>query len=145
MATLNRDACEVMIEVGVNACTDITGFGLLGHLHEMSSGSGVNVELSIESVPTITAAWDLAGAGAVPGGTLNNLAHVQGKVHFGDGVSEVAQLLLADAQTSGGLLISVPEERGNELLKALRTRGVNEAAMIGRVIDKGDGRIIVNG
>jgi cysteine desulfurase len=145
MSTLNRDACEVMMEVGVNACTDITGFGLLGHLHEMSSGSGVDVEIFSESVPTIAEAWDLAGAGAVPGGTLNNLAHVQDKVHFVSGISEVARLILADAQTSGGLMISVPEERVDELLNKLRARGVNEANMIGRIVKKGQGRITVNG
>jgi len=144
MSTLNREACEAMMEIGVNACTDITGFGFLGHLHEMANGSGVNVEISTQAVPIIAAAWDLAGAGSVPGGTINNLNHVKDKVRFGNGISEIAKLILADAQTSGGLLISLPENRVDELMKALEVRGVSEAAMIGRIIEKGEGMIMVN-
>jgi selenide,water dikinase len=132
-----------MVEVGASACTDITGFGLLGHLREMAAGSGVNVTVAVSAVPTLRAAWDLAGSGAVPGGTMNNLAHVAGHVTFGPGVSAVAQYLLADAQTSGGLLISLPEDRAEALLAALRARGVNGAARIGRVTGEGSGRIEV--
>jgi selenium donor protein len=143
MAELNRAACEAMVEVGASACTDITGFGLLGHLREMAAGSGVDVTVAVSAVPTLRAAWDLAGSGAVPGGTMNNLAHVAGHVTFGPGVSAVAQYLLADAQTSGGLLISLPEDRAEALLAALRARGVNGAARIGRVTGAGAGRIEV--
>jgi selenide,water dikinase len=71
MVTLNRAAAEAMLEVGANACTDITGFGLLGHLREMAAGSGVDVTLSASAVPTLSAAWTFAGADVVPGGTLN--------------------------------------------------------------------------
>jgi selenium donor protein len=143
MAALNRAACEAMVEVGANACTDITGFGLLGHLREMAAGSHVDVTLSASAVPTLPAAWDLAGAGAVPGGTLNNLAYVSDHVTFAPAISRVEQLILADAQTSGGLLISLPESCVDELLAALHVRGVQDAARIGQVTAKGAGRIEV--
>ena len=141
MATLNRAACEAMVEVGANACTDITGFGLLGHLHEMAAGSHVDVTLSASAVPTLPAAWDLAGAGAVPGGTLNNLTYVSDHVTFAPTISRVEQLILADAQTSGGLLISLPKRRVDDLLAALHMRGVQAAARIGQVTAKGAGHI----
>jgi selenide,water dikinase len=143
MATLNRAASEVMLDVGAHACTDITGFGLLGHLREMAVGSRVDVALSAGAVPTLPAAWDLASAGAVPGGTLNNLAHVADHVTFASGVSRVGQLIVADAQTSGGLLISLPEDHVDVLLVELRKRGVTGAACIGHVTGEGTGHITV--
>lgn len=143
MAALNRTACEAMLEVGVHACTDITGFGLLGHLHEMAVGSGVEVTLSVGSVPVLAAAKDLAGAGAIPGGTLNNLAYAAKYVTFAPDVQHVEQLILADAQTSGGLLISLPEDKVNALLVELDRRGINDASCIGRVTGRGKGHIVV--
>jgi selenium donor protein len=143
MVTLNRMAGEAMLVEGAHACTDITGFGLLGHLREMAVGSGVDMTISAPAVPIIPAAWDLAGAGAIPGGTLNNLAHVTNYVTFEPGVSRVAQLILADAQTSGGLLISLPEIRADALLANLRERGVKNAARIGLVSGKGNGLLRV--
>jgi len=143
MAFLNRDASECMLAVGANACTDITGFGLLGHLHEMAVGSGVDVTISAQAVPTIPEAWEYLGAGAIPGGTLNNLAHVQEHVVFARGVSQAARLMLADAQTSGGLLISLPATKADELLRLLRERGIKSAARIGEVTRKGSGIIQV--
>jgi cysteine desulfurase len=143
MATLNRAASEVMLEVGANACTDITGFGLLGHLREMAAGSGVDVMLFSGAVPTLPDAWTLAGADVVPGGTLNNLAHVEPHASFAAGISRVTRLILADAQTSGGLLISLPAERVEALLEALQTKGVKDAAHVGEVTESGTGYITV--
>jgi len=143
MATLNRAAAEAMMEVGAHACTDVTGFGLLGHLREMAAGSGVDVTLHASAVPTLDAAWPFAGANVVPGGTLNNLAYVEEQVIFAPEVSRVAQLILADAQTSGGLLISLAAERADALLAALQDRGVASAAIIGEVTAPGTGRITV--
>jgi len=143
MATLNRAAAEAMAEVGANACTDVTGFGLLGHLREMAAGSGVDVTLSANTVPILPAARVFAGADVVPGGTLNNLAYVRPHVTFAPEVSRVAQLLLADAQTSGGLLISLPAERTAALLAALQERGVKDAARIGEITGVGTGHITV--
>jgi cysteine desulfurase len=143
MATLNREACEAMVEVGVHACTDITGFGLLGHLREMTAGSQVDVTLSASAVPVLSDARNLAGAGAVPGGTLNNLKHVSPYVTFAPDISEVDKLLLADAQTSGGLLISLQGDRVDRLLRTLHTRGVEGVSCIGMVASRGTGSIHV--
>jgi selenium donor protein len=145
MAALNRDAAEAMIEVGANACTDITGFGLLGHLREMAAGSGVDVTLEASQVPTLLAAWAFAGADVVPGGTLDNLAFAEEHVTFAPAVSRSARLLLADAQTSGGLLISLPADRADALLAALQARGVTDASLVGEVVGPGPGRIRVQG
>jgi len=143
MATLNRAAAEAVAEVGAHACTDVTGFGLLGHLGEMATGSRVDVRLLAQAVPTLPAARELAAADVVPGGTLSNLDYVSGRVTFAPGVSRVVQLLLADAQTSGGLLVSLPSDRADALLGALRARGVAEARSVGRVTGPGTGRITV--
>ena len=144
MAALNRSACEAMVEVGAHACTDVAGFGLLGHLREMAAGSGMDAILSTGAIPVLPAALDLASAGSVPGGTLNNLAFVADHVTFAPGVSRVAQLILADAQTSGGLLISLPEDQADALLASLQERGVIGAACIGRVTVMGSGHIMVD-
>jgi cysteine desulfurase len=144
MATLNRAAAEAMLDIGANACTDITGFGLLGHLREMAAGSGVDVTIDAGAVPILDAAWTFAAADVVPGGTLNNLAYVEPHVAFAPEVSQVARLILADAQTSGGLLISLPAARAEALLAALRARGVNDAAIVGKVVGEGAGHIKVD-
>jgi cysteine desulfurase NifS/selenium donor protein len=143
MATLNRASAEAMLEVGAHACTDITGFGLLGHLREMAAGSGVNVTLRACQVPTLEAAWTYAGADVIPGGTLNNLTYVAEQVTFAPEVSRTAQLILADAQTSGGLLVSLPADRAEQFLAALNARGVGRAARIGEVTEVGNGQIVV--
>ena len=143
MAALNRAAAETLTGRTVHACTDVTGFGLLGHLHEMAAGSGVDVVLTAGAVPVLAAAEEFAAAGVVPGGTLNNLDHVQPHVAFGAAVTRTKQILLADAQTSGGLLISLPESECDSLLDALRKAGIGEAARIGRAAGPGKGRITV--
>jgi cysteine desulfurase len=143
MAELNRPAAEAMVEVGANACTDITGFGLLGHLREMAAGSGVDVTIYAGQVPILPAARTFAGADVVPGGTLNNLAYVEPHVTFDPKVSQVMRLILADAQTSGGLLISLPAWLADALLAALQAQGVTEAAVIGEIVSAGAGHITV--
>ena len=143
MAELNHAAAEVMREIGVNACTDITGFGLLGHLYEMTSGSGVNATINADAVPTLKAAVEFAGGDVVPGGTLNNLAYVEPYVDFDSSISKVTRLVLADAQTSGGLLISVPQEKTEDILRELHSRGVKHATQIGVITGSGPGRINV--
>ncbi|MFO7837766.1 MAG: selenide, water dikinase SelD [Candidatus Thorarchaeota archaeon] len=141
MASLNQGAAEAMMEVGVSACTDITGFGLLGHLREMTAGSGVDVSISASAVPILETARQLAGAGVIPGGTKNNLSHVRPHLDIEEGITQIDLLLLADAQTSGGLLISLPEDRLPDLMKQLARRGIDNAVKIGHVIDSGSGRI----
>ncbi len=143
MAALNRDAAEAMVEVGVSACTDVTGFGLLGHLREMTAGADLDAVIYAGRVPVLEAARTFAGAGIVPGGTRDNLAFVEPHVDWDETISEVQKLVLADAQTSGGLLIAVPQERLDALLAALAERGVVEAAHIGAFTTPGHGRITV--
>jgi selenide,water dikinase len=128
MATLNRAACEAMVTVGVHAATDVTGFGLLGHLLEMLAASGAGAELRLASIPVLDGALELARQGVYPGGSQRNLGHVSARVDWGD-LEESEQLLLADAQTSGGLLIAVAAERAEALAAELARRGVPAAAV----------------
>ena len=142
MATLNRAAAQAMIEVGVSAATDITGFGLLGHLHEMTRAAGVHATVRLGQVPILEEAWELARRGMVPGGTQRNRAALEGAVSW-DGIDEEGQILLCDAQTSGGLLIAVPEARLDRLLRSLRAGNVPAAAVIGEIDGAGQGEITV--
>ncbi len=134
MAELNKSASEAMVGVGVNACTDITGFGLLGHLREMVEGSGVGARISLRQVPLIPGARELAEAGIAPGGTQRNLASLKDRVVWERDIPEAMKVLMADAQTSGGLLISVAEERADKLMGALVEHGVVGARVIGEVV-----------
>jgi cysteine desulfurase len=143
MRRLNKAAAAAMEETGAHACTDVTGFGLLGHLREMAVASGVDAELETAAVPVLEGARELAAADVVPGGTLDNLAHVSPFVDWAPGLARVDRLLLADAQTSGGLLIAVPPERAGALLDALRARGVEGSRRIGRFTAAGSGRVRV--
>ena len=136
MSTLNKNAAEAMIKVGVNACTDVTGFGLLGHLHEMVKASGVGATLNLSDMPVIPEAWDLikTKTGIISGGTRKNLEFLRENLVYRDGVTEEELLVLADAQTSGGLLISVSEERLPDLINELKTVGVGTSAVVGKII-----------
>jgi selenide,water dikinase len=142
MAVLNAPASRVMTEVGVSAATDVTGFGLLGHLHEMTRAAHVTARIRLADVPVLAEAWPLARRGVVPGGTTRNRAALDGAVVWDD-IAEDAQLLLCDAQTSGGLLIAVPEPKLERLLRGLRDAGVPAAAVIGEIEGAGGGQITV--
>ena len=143
MAELNKGSSEAMVGVGVNACTDITGFGLLGHLREMVEGSGVGARIALKDVPLIPGARALAEQGIAPGGTLRNLDSLKNSVVWDAEIAEPIKVLLADAQTSGGLLISVSEERAGRLMAALAEHGVVGARVIGEVVDAPKGTIAV--
>ncbi len=143
MSELNRGAAEAAAEFAVTACTDVTGFGLLGHLKEMTEGSGVDAEICVDAVPIIPGARELAAADIVPGGTINNHAFVSPAVDWDPSVSRTDQLLLCDAQTSGGLLIAVNEKNAVKLIENLESRGAS-AADIGTFTGAGTGRIHVS-
>ena len=143
MKALNRAASEAMAAVGVKGATDITGFGLLGHLHEMLHRSSASARLSLAHIPVIPGVRELARI-AVPGGSRGNLRYVADKVCFAPGIDEVEQLILADAQTSGGLLIAVSSEKLDLLLKGLAERGVETRAVIGSVTEGDPGKIVVD-
>ena len=144
MAALNRPAAEAMMKVGVNSATDITGFGLLGHLKSMVRGSGVAAEITLAGVPVLPGVRQLLANGIAPGGTHRNVSSVADVVTWGDGLTEEDQLLLCDAQTSGGLLISVPAEKQQDLIDALRAEGAQSSAVVGRITHGPAGTIIAN-
>ena len=140
MSTLNRSASDAMVEVGVAAATDVTGFGLLGHLAQMLDAR-TSAELWWGSIPYLEEALELARAGVLPGGSRRNWDGIATKVDAG-ALREEERAILFDAQTSGGLLIAAEPERVPTLLRALEARGVHDAAHIGRLVP-GDGRIRV--
>ncbi len=145
MGTLNRAASEAMIKVGVNACTDVTGFGLLGHLKGMVEGSNVGARIEFSSVPILDGVWGLLKDNIAPGGTHRNLESVDDIIKWQPGVDEMVKLLLADAQTSGGLLISVASDKKDRLLGELEAAGVGIRAVIGEIVESdslGDGKLI---
>lgn len=142
MKALNKDASYAMIAAGVRGATDITGFGLLGHLHEMLHVSGVSARLTLSDVPFISGVRDLVKF-SVPGGTRANLRYVNDKVEWAKDITEDEKLMLADAQTSGGLLIAVPQDRLEALLAGLAAQGVGTRAVIGRVSEGDAGKIFV--
>lgn len=142
MATLNKAASETMQHYDVHACTDVTGFGLLGHASEMARESKQEIILQYQDIPKLTRVRDLAKAGAVPGGTKNNLEHVKANVSFAKELDQIDQWILADAVTSGGLLIAVPEKDADALLEALQQHQL-EAARIGEVVSGNAGHIQV--
>jgi selenide,water dikinase len=131
MATLNRAAAEAAAQVVVHAVTDVTGFGLLGHLREMTAGSGVAARLWAHRIPLLPDALALAEAGHVPGGTKRNLRAVAGSVRWDASIPEPLRAVIGDAQTSGGLLVATPDGAG--LLRALEKAGVGEARQIGEI------------
>lgn len=138
MSTLNKAASEAMLEVGVSACTDITGFGLLGHLLELAQGSKVRATVFRSRVPVLEEAVGLADSGVVPGGTFRNMAYLEGKVEWHPETNELDKIILADAQTSGGLLIAVSSDKAQALEGALRAAGVETIARIGECSPPGD-------
>jgi selenide, water dikinase len=133
MATLNRGACEAMLNVGVHAATDVTGFGLLGHLRNLTKASGCSATVWVARLPVLEAAWTYVREGIAPGGTHANRRFMADSVEYGPGVDEAAQLVLCDAQTSGGLLIAVAPERADRLVDVLERAGVPCTAVIGRL------------
>ena len=134
MATLNRAAAETIANFDVSACTDVTGFGLLGHLSEMVCGSGCGARIFAAKVPILPETVDFAAMGLVPAGAHRNREFREHMVAFAPTIDAVMQDVLFDPQTSGGLLISVAGAQSEQLVAALRQAGVTEAAAIGDVI-----------
>jgi len=143
MAELNKVAAEIMVDAGASAATDVTGFGLLGHLSEMAFQSGVTVELHADEIPIFEEALDLIHQGVVSGAIERNKEYASQYVSVADNVGQDMEYLLYDPQTSGGLLICVPEVNSELLLARLKSAGVEHASVVGRVIEKSGGRILV--
>ena len=132
MLTLNRRACEAMLAFDVHGCTDVTGFGLIGHAREMASGSGVTIEIDAAAVRFLPGALECARQGALPGGLKNNREFASCAVEMAREIAPEVESLLYDPQTSGGLLISLPERDAAQLERALA-----DAYRIGRVVARG--------
>ena len=144
MATLNRDAAEVMGNYSVHACTDITGFGLLGHLAEMMNGSGCGVELVSSHIPVIPEALEYAQMGLLPAGAYKNKAFYEPVINISSAVERDLLDLLYEPQTSGGLLICADNETFGDLLNELKRKGMEASAVIGKVVSEPVEKIIVN-
>ena len=144
MATLNRKAAEVMSRYPVHGCTDITGFGLLGHMAEMVCDMPFGIRLISGRIPMLPEALEYAGMGLVPAGAYKNREFRECMVDFAPSVDRLVQDILFDPQTSGGLLIGVDPDRADDLVAELRDEGIEEAAVIGEVTDGPKERIVVS-
>lgn len=143
MASLNKTAAEVARDFHVHACTDITGFGLLGHAIEMARASCAGIELYADRVPVLPDTRTLAEQGVMPGGTFRNFDWLKDDVEYAPSVDQSTRYILCDAVTSGGLLLSVPAEEAESLVQSLHQHGVMEAALIGEVVSEHPKRIVV--
>jgi selenide,water dikinase len=141
MATLNKKAAEVMAAYPVNACTDVTGFGLLGHALEMARGSKVAITLFADRVPLLPEVLDSVQMGLVPAGSFSNRNFCAHQVRQSKAVDPMLLDILADAQTSGGLLISLPQDQASALVGDLKAGGISDAEIIGAATTAGKGLI----
>lgn len=138
MKTLNRAASEVMVALGVSACTDITGFGFLGHAYEMALTSKVTLSFSVDKIPLLPGSLRHAKMGLMPGASVLNKGHLLDKVKVEGDISDDLLEVLFDAQTSGGLLIALPREKAGLLLERLDKKGVKDAAVVGEALKMED-------
>lgn len=142
MTTLNKDAADVAREVGVKTCTDITGFGLLGHINEMIGESGLHSIIYMDSIPLVNGVRDLAEQGLVPGGAKANREFIREKLVSAGGINiDIWLDILCDPQTSGGLLMAVDKEKTKEALQLLKNKGLTHSAVIGETSEGRRGMI----
>ena len=134
MAALNKTAAETAMGFNVHACTDITGFGLAGHALEMARGANAGIVLYGDQVPLIPETRDYVAQKIYPGGTVRNMDWVKDDVTYAEGVDEATRIILCDAVTSGGLLISLPAAEADDLVRQLQERGIADAAVVGEVV-----------
>ena len=144
MSMLNAGACEAALAVGAQSATDVTGFGLLGHLHNIVMASGCSARLDHSAVPVFEFSRELAHQGVIPGGTKRNLEFVGPFASFDDSITPAERLILADAQTSGGLLIACPPDKVDELVAGLSAENCLAAAVVGEVLEGRAGSIHVS-
>lgn len=134
MMQLNKDAALVFKDFDVHACTDVTGFGLIGHLSEMVTGSKVEVDIYSQQLPVFQGVEELIMQGAIPGGTLGNIEHFSKNVNWAKDISRTMKIIIADAQTSGGLLMAIPGKEAENVLIELKKKGLESAGIIGKCI-----------
>ena len=133
-----------MQQTGVNACTDITGFGLLGHAGEMIEGTDAGIIIHSQKIPFFPGVKELAEMGMIPGGLHRNRDFRRKMVEIDEGIPVWLSDVLFDPQTSGGLLISVPEKKATSLLEEMLREGIQEAAIVGEVVAKPEGKIMIS-
>jgi selenide,water dikinase len=143
METLNRGARDAALGAGVRAATDVTGFGLLGHLHHLALGAGCAARVFSGAVPVLDWVRPLAGQGCLPGGTRRNREYVEKHARFDPALDEPTRWLLCDAQTSGGLLLAVPRDSAARLLAGLEARGTPARAVVGELVAGEPGQLEV--
>ena len=143
MKTLNRGASEAMTAAGANAATDVTGFGLLGHLHSMMKASGTAARVSRSAIPVLPGVLELLEKDVAPGGTHRNIESLEGHLVWDDGLPQTDRLLLCDPQTSGGMLISIAAEKCDLLIRNLVEQQTLHAAVVGEVTDGEPGSITI--
>jgi cysteine desulfurase len=134
MVELNKKAMEIALNFDIHSCTDITGFGLLGHLSEILEASGVSAEIYLNQIPVIPEASQLAKSGHIPGAAYTNLDYIKDFTEWDEKITQAEKLILCDPQTSGGLLLAVNEKQVNELLKKMVEAGLGSAKIIGRIV-----------
>jgi selenide,water dikinase len=138
MTALNRPAAEAMEGFEIHAATDVTGYGLLGHAHEMMDASGTTAEIEVQKIPLLPAARRLAERGVAPDGSRVNVRNLKPRVESAAGVSEEDFLLLCDAQTSGGLLVALGDDEAAAYADRCRAGGASQASVVGRVVERGE-------
>jgi len=143
MTTLNKTASEIALEAGIRSCTDITGFGLLGHLVEMINGNNVGMEIDASLIPMLPRTVEFVQMGLIPPGSRRNRKDRGDKIEVTKGVPDSKVWILFDAQTSGGLVLSTPSQKAADLLRSLHEAGVKDAAIIGQVTAEPKGKILV--
>ena len=143
MATLNKAAAETLIDFKRSAVTDVTGFGLIGHVLEMAQNSQVSIQLNHQWIPVMDKALENAEMGIIPGGTYKNKNFYSKSVKISTGVKEVYEDILYDPQTSGGLIIAMPEKDAHEYIKKLKTMYQWPVSIVGEIIGKQENDIIV--
>ncbi len=142
-AWLNQTASEAMVEIGVSACTDITGFGLLGHLYEMAQASGLQAEIDVGNIPYWPKAKDIASLGLVPGGARANQEYIGKDLLNKDNIDPILLDILCDPQTSGGLLVSLPADKAEDYKRLLDHNGEPANAIIGTFQEGSAGQIVI--
>ncbi|MDD4149640.1 MAG: selenide, water dikinase SelD [Bacteroidales bacterium] len=143
MSELNKKAAEIIADYSVHACTDVTGFGLIGHLSEVSVASAMDVEIFSDTVPFFPETEAMATAGIIPGGSANNLSYFSKHVVWEKPLSEISKIMLCDAQTSGGLLFTVPQSEKDNVIDSLQKAGIVNAKHVGNCLKIGEGKIFV--
>jgi selenide,water dikinase len=143
MGTLNKTASERMLEYDVRACTDVTGYGFLGHLSEMLEASNVTAILKLSDINYFPEAEEFCRMGILPGGSIKNRQFIQDSVEIHPSIEDPVADVLFDAQTSGGLIVAIPEKQAEKYLKDIKSRGIEDASIVGRIVEPGDKRIIL--